>query len=476
MLNGDDPSSSEEWEPLQHPPPPPFSSGVDGENGVTAQPGNYDDVDPNVEDVLRAVDDLLLAEGTAGATSEEEEDDDDDDEDEEDDPSPTYVPVTATGSRGNRHGHGGESPLRLRRRLKRARERLVRPVTRMSVQATRRLVTGSSDTRIRDYVVLPRVVRVLDKYTFTWGVLGMLLTEFVVLRCPALFRYYFGLVMTPLFLLRVVLFRRSKQQYFLLDYCYWVNSLAFGLTIAPHLPQSMIGWLSPSHREILWQVFFISSNGPLFFAMVAWNNSLVFHSVDKVTSTYLHLFPALLSWCERWGPHGSLTDVSELSWSRHVGYPMVFYAVWQLVYLFQTEIWDKHKLDADPELSTSLRYLTTAEKMAINRKTLKLCRAVGVMGRDETFSPPTLKVKAIFVALQALMSLITFLPVGLFYRSVWIHSGVVLAILSFSVYNGARYYIQVFSKIHEKRYRGDQQSKEEYVDTSAAMTDHVKKA
>jgi Protein of unknown function (DUF2838) len=116
-----------------------------------------------------------------------------------------------------------ESRLRMRRRLKAARDKvqhslnakLVKPVARASVHATRRVITGNKKTRIRDFVVLPKVVRVLDKYTFTGGVMGMLLTEFIMLQFPHFFRFYNVITMLPLLLLRVVLFHRTKQQYFL---------------------------------------------------------------------------------------------------------------------------------------------------------------------------------------------------------------------------------------------------------------------
>ena len=61
------------------------------------------------------------------------------------------------------------------------------------------------------------------------------------------------------------------------------------------------------------------------------------------------------------------------------------------------------------------------------------------------------------------------------YRFETVHYAVVLAILTFSVYNGARYYVQVFSRIYEKRYKDEQLPEAEYVDTSAVMTEHVKK-
>ena len=33
--------------------------------------------------------------------------------------------------------------------------------------------------------------------------------------------------------------------------------------------------------------------GPLMFAIIVWKNSLVFHSLDKLTSFFLHAFPPI---------------------------------------------------------------------------------------------------------------------------------------------------------------------------------------
>ena len=53
-------------------------------------------------------------------------------------------------------------------------------------------------------------------------------------------------------------------------------------------------------------------------------NSLVFHSLDKITSLFLHLFPAGVVWTERWhpdvvrlghGPHASILSVPLCSYS-----------------------------------------------------------------------------------------------------------------------------------------------------------------
>ena len=471
-----DPSAAEaleddadEWEPLVAEP----------QFAVAANAGDpVNEVQSNLAEMLQAVDALLAVESVEGVSREASIDGSDKasssagveaaQQQQQQQPQPEQAPPQPKGKPRR------ESRLQLRRRLRAARDKVQRtvaqPVARFSVQTTRRMVTGSHDTRVRDFVVKPHVTRIVDKYLFTGGVLGMLFTQFLLLEHPDYFRYYFVALMLPLLILRVVLFQRTKQQYFLLDYCYWVNALGFFVALCPP------SWLPhPDSYDILWQVFFVSSNGPLFFAMVAWNNSLVFHSIDKSTSTAIHILPALLSLCERWRTTYAMNDEA-LTWSRHLGYPLLFYFTWQTVYLLQTEWWHKDLLDADPELSTSLRYLTTAEKMSIHKQTLRLCRSVRLMGPKETFSPPTFKVKSIFVVLQACMTLCTFLPLAWFYRYEWIHTTVVLAILTFSVYNGARYYVQVFSRIYDKRYLQTTGVEEEYVDTSALMTEHAKGA
>lgn len=115
---------------------------------------------------------------------------------------------------------------KLRQRLKRTKQnvqkissstfniqnKLVKPVAKRTVLTTRKFVTGSASTRVRDYVVLPRIIRVLDKYTFTSGVLGMLITEYVILLYPQYFRYYNMAVLVPMFTLRFVNYKRTKQQ------------------------------------------------------------------------------------------------------------------------------------------------------------------------------------------------------------------------------------------------------------------------
>mmetsp|Transcript_30647 Transcript_30647/g.45363 ORF Transcript_30647/g.45363 Transcript_30647/m.45363 type:complete len:528 (-) Transcript_30647:267-1850(-) len=325
--------------------------------------------------------------------------------------------------------------------------------------ATRRAITGKADTKIRDFVVLPRVVRVLDKYTFTLGVMGIITTEFIMLEYPELFRYYYVAVMFPMLVLRYILYSRSKWHYFLLDFCYWVNLLCFILIVGPNS-------LLEQYSECLWQLLFICANGPLLLAIVLWSNSLVFHSVDKVTSVYVHILPALLGWCERWRSERSSNEPMN-SLKRHVIFPILFYLIWQAIYLFQTEFLSRKMLDQDPEIATSLRWIAASTKAPITKIMLTLCRRLGIMSSDETFHPPTMKVKLIFVASQFIFTFVTFLPGRLLHRYEYLHSFLLLFMVTASVYNGAGYYIQVFSKIYEKRY-SDEKMKNDADSTSTS--------
>ena len=46
---------------------------------------------------------------------------------------------------------------------------------------------------------------------------------------------------------------------------------------------------------------FAMVNGPLAWSVLIFRNSLVFHDIDHTITTFIHVSPAVLSWCVRWG-------------------------------------------------------------------------------------------------------------------------------------------------------------------------------
>lgn len=76
-----------------------------------------------------------------------------------------------------------------------------------------------------------------------------------------------------------------RQQEFILSY--WIKD------------KIILTWLFLIYRipanETLFFIVFGLANGPLIWAMFVYRNAVVFHSIDKVTSSYIHYLPPLVS-------------------------------------------------------------------------------------------------------------------------------------------------------------------------------------
>ena len=134
----------------------------------------------------------------------------------------------------------------------------------------RRAVTGNADTRVRDYVKIPRVIRQIDKVSFCAGVYGLMMTEYIATRAPEKFWLFYAVAMPGVFLARAVYYRMIRWQYFLYDFCYFANASAM-----------MFLWRWKKSATVF-RCIFAFANGPVLLAIPLWRNSLVFHSVDKV--------------------------------------------------------------------------------------------------------------------------------------------------------------------------------------------------
>lgn len=138
-----------------------------------------------------------------------------------------------------------------------------------------------------------------DKYLFTLGVLnfGEALVQPCARRLDQLTRrceptagviayaagghpwflpIYYSIKFPVLITLRYVLYKQRCWHYFLLDFCYFENLLLLSYI-----------WLFPTSNE-LFLINFALCNGPLAWAVPAFRNSLVFHSLGKTLSHSCH--------------------------------------------------------------------------------------------------------------------------------------------------------------------------------------------
>ena len=266
-----------------------------------------------------------------------------------------------------------------------------------------------------------------------------------MMNAPRWYWYYHCFLLLFLMTIRYFEYRKLKYHYFLLDFCYFTNVC---LAICRLFELEVY--------KTLFNAIFICSVGPLPLAVVVWKISFVFHDHEKVTSVLIHILPLMLCYTMRW--HGKRSVDVEDKYLRVEDFSLAAggYLLWQIMYYLKTEVQDKHKLDADREIQTSLRWITTDKKNPFTSAVLRALRVVGIMGKDEVFEPSTFKTKAAFMTSQFVYTLATFSVAPLVYYSKTLHLYAIGATFIISTYLGASYYIEIFSKRYQKKFEETQ--------------------
>merc|ERR1719347_1185669 len=303
----------------------------------------------------------------------------------------------------------------------------------------RKAVTGDPDKRIRDHMREIPQVKMIDKLSFTFGVLCICGSEWLALRHAEWFPLYYLTIMTTLLVWRLVTYTKDKYQLFMLDFCYFVN---LSVVLQTFFFKSDINWFKANY---------ILCMGPLMFAIIVWKNSLVFHSLDKLTSFFLHAFPPITVHLFRWGliPNPAIEKDDHLAPMEVVLLPLGLYLVWQLGYWTITEGVLRRQLANDPDLITSIRYLAGDKKNGFRNLCLSLLCSLGLTHPGEDLDPEAFKTKITFAATQLVYTLITVIPTPFLYSSYRLSCIYLVLLYGFGTWNGASYYIEVFAE----RYR-----------------------
>uniref|UniRef100_A0A7S2Q1C6 Glycerophosphocholine acyltransferase 1 n=1 Tax=Skeletonema marinoi TaxID=267567 RepID=A0A7S2Q1C6_9STRA len=274
----------------------------------------------------------------------------------------------------------------------------------------------------------PTVIMTRDKFSFVLGVLLIMIIEFVLLVHPDQMGQLYTALLLPLMVARYIIYRADLYHYFMYDFCYYAQIIQL---IQMHKYPDDIRFA---------KAMFSIANGPLVLAVAMWRNSLVFHSLDKMTSMFIHILPALVMFSQRWQDHISnkefplLEEMDETIVTTLIDFwwnPFVYYAIWQALYLVKTEIVSKKKLDYNTSIMTSLRWM-------VRKKTSASYKLLSRFGEHNQL--PT------FVCIQAVYTLATFLLCPLLWHSIWLHFIYILVIFIIALANGASYYFHVFAK------------------------------
>lgn len=116
-----------------------------------------------------------------------------------------------------------------------------------------------------------KAVTLREKFSFIFGVLNILISGYLIGGRPELFHIWYTLQLLYFMPIRFFTYKRRGLHYFLADLCYFVNFLLL-LSI----------WVFPNSKRLFISTYCLAfGNNAIAIAM--WRNSLVFHSLDKVT-------------------------------------------------------------------------------------------------------------------------------------------------------------------------------------------------
>ena len=83
----------------------------------------------------------------------------------------------------------------------------------------------------------------------------------------------------------------------------------------------------------------------------------------------------------------------------------------------------------------------------------QICRKIGVLKPQEEFDGDTTKTKIVFVTVQFLYTILTYIPVKFCYESFYFHASFLLITMLKSIWNGASFYIEVFAVRYVRKFK-----------------------
>ncbi|EME87513.1 uncharacterized protein MYCFIDRAFT_109102, partial [Pseudocercospora fijiensis CIRAD86] len=283
-----------------------------------------------------------------------------------------------------------------------------------------------------------KTVTLMEKISFVTACLNILISGYLIGAFPQYFHYWYTAQLVYFMPIRWYKYHKIGFHYFLADLCYFVNMLLI-LAI----------WFFPQSKRLLISTYCLAF-GNNAVAIVMWRNSLVFHSLDKVTSLFIHIMPcATLHVLVHLIPEQmqlekfpaihtikySAPDAPEhYTLKDMVIWATLPYAIWQISYHFMITVRKRAKIAAGRP--TSFTWL---------RKSY----AGNFLGKF-VLSFPEAYQETVFMFIQYFYALLTMLPCPLWFWYRWASAAFMMVVFTWSSWNGATYYIDVFGKRMEK--------------------------
>jgi hypothetical protein len=255
---------------------------------------------------------------------------------------------------GEETAGSGSGPNILTKRAVRTKQDVDRELSRLKVNIADRV------NRLSASWASDSVVRTREKFSFVLGVCTLAGTCLLWGLAPTWFPVVYTVQALIYLTWRVYSYKKKHFHYFLFDLCYFVNVL------------DMIWlWFFPS-STVLFICSYCLTMGPLASAIITWRNSLVFHSIDKVTSLFIHIYPPLVfgiilfRYPNAGERYPGIVNVDDYGWIQRIALSAVPYCLWQLTYWKFISV-DRHEKIASGQRENSFHYLLHDKHNPIGR-------------------------------------------------------------------------------------------------------------
>lgn len=265
-----------------------------------------------------------------------------------------------------------------------------------------------------------------EKIFFSISVYMIFFIGYLIGNSPQYVHLLYSIIFVILMPIRLITYYKIGYGYYLADLCYYVNFLLM-----------LYIWVLPD-SQMLFVTCCSFSWGTLSFAVITWKNKLVFHSIDKITSTFIHVLPGVIMYVIT---HQLPYEYKIIRFSGSVKLQhwdimygifntSILYFVWQLSYHYFITIRKAEKIKKGKV--TSFEYLRKAF-------------ASKPIGKFVNSLPEPFPVVA-FTIIQYGYQLITMSICPLLYSHKNVCSLFVSFIFLCATYNGATYYVDFYGK------------------------------
>ena len=285
-----------------------------------------------------------------------------------------------------------------------------------------------------------KVTRKIDHLKFCFNVLNLIITAALVTKDAKYYAFYNVILISILLTHRAYEFYTKGWHFYLLDFCYFVNTIV------------IIHILFFPKSEIMFFASFVLSIGPVLTAVPVYSCALAFHSTMKTTTLLIHSSPPLAMFLIHWHDKSKYFFSAATAGVQEFGpsllmkwYGSVFavYGIWVVFYYIAIfKVFRGH--------TTRNKLETLYDYMMSDPRTSYEIRSKG-----EKWS----QIMFMWIHVRYVLLLIT--HSGVFYYSYW--SGLVWVTINhlIGIYNGAVDYIEDHSENYKKTLLALDKEKEE---------------